>query len=338
MQQIPLHRVAVVLPFTNFLRDVGAPVESAFRRAGLPFGALEDVNNYVVSTGFWSFLVDMVRTQGIEDLGFRVGRESGVDSADPRLSNVLRSSPTLHHGISRICDVVNKTVCNSPMGLAPSSNPAHTLFFHRPSCGGSEPPADQIGWYGVMTLIDTVRVFTGPTWAPSEIGLMTRRPPFRSVREEFPDTRFRLSQPYSYISLEQQLLGLPPLPRVPATGGSSRLAFAPYVDDFAGALELMLGPYVEERGLSVDHAAELAGTSKRTLQRKLEESGTCYSELLDRARYHAASTMLQDPDITVNEIALRLGYTDSANFSRAFRRIAGISPSAHRRSYAVSDS
>jgi AraC-like DNA-binding protein len=34
------------------------------------------------------------------------------------------------------------------------------------------------------------------------------------------------------------------------------------------------------------------------------------------------------------EIALELGYTDSSNFSRAFRRIQGMSPRETRRQFA----
>jgi AraC-like DNA-binding protein len=35
----------------------------------------------------------------------------------------------------------------------------------------------------------------------------------------------------------------------------------------------------------------------------------------------------------VKDVAKRLGYSDSAHFARAFRRIAGVSPKAYRRQY-----
>jgi len=59
MTSIPLHRVAVVRPFTQFLEDIGASVERGCRLAGLPFHALESVDNFVPSHRFWSFLVNM---------------------------------------------------------------------------------------------------------------------------------------------------------------------------------------------------------------------------------------------------------------------------------------
>jgi AraC-like DNA-binding protein len=36
-------------------------------------------------------------------------------------------------------------------------------------------------------------------------------------------------------------------------------------------------------------------------------------------------------DVSIDELALRLGYSDAANFTRAFRRWTGVSPRAHRR-------
>jgi AraC-like DNA-binding protein len=40
--------------------------------------------------------------------------------------------------------------------------------------------------------------------------------------------------------------------------------------------------------------------------------------------------MLRESDATVAQIALRLGFSDSANFSRAFRRAVGVTPSVYR--------
>ena len=58
-EPIPLHRVAVVRPFAHFLANIGAPVEREFIHAGLPYCALEHVDNYVPSHRFWAFLVNV---------------------------------------------------------------------------------------------------------------------------------------------------------------------------------------------------------------------------------------------------------------------------------------
>ena len=48
-------------------------------------------------------------------------------------------------------------------------------------------------------------------------------------------------------------------------------------------------------------------------------------------RMHLAATWLREQDTGLGELAGRLGYRSEAAFSRAFRRIVGISPGAARR-------
>lgn len=103
--------------------------------------------------------------------------------------------------------------------------------------------------------------------------------------------------------------------------------------DFKGSLEKLLVSYIGDSDLSVEHAAALCNTSKRTLQRKLKEMGTQYKTIIDHARFHVASQMLRNTNAKVYEIASFLGYSDSTNFPRAFRRIAGVSPRAYRQQY-----
>jgi AraC-like DNA-binding protein len=76
--------------------------------------------------------------------------------------------------------------------------------------------------------------------------------------------------------------------------------------------------------------AKRMNMSVRTLKRKLEADGTTYSELLDEQRRAKAMLLLRRPDLAVEEIAARLGYSDAANFTRAFRRWTGITPKAFR--------
>ena len=70
--------------------------------------------------------------------------------------------------------------------------------------------------------------------------------------------------------------------------------------------------------------------SVRTLKRKLEADGTSYSELLEEQRRGKAMLLLRRDDLAIEEIADRLGYSDAANFTRAFKRWTGATPKAFR--------
>jgi AraC family transcriptional regulator len=49
-------------------------------------------------------------------------------------------------------------------------------------------------------------------------------------------------------------------------------------------------------------------------------------------RISRAKSMLARPALSVTEIAIELGFATTSSFSCAFRKIAGVSPTAYRRS------
>jgi AraC-like DNA-binding protein len=70
--------------------------------------------------------------------------------------------------------------------------------------------------------------------------------------------------------------------------------------------------------------------SARTLMRRLKQEGTSFQELLDEVRRERAEWYLRHTPDTVEAIAERLGYQDTSNFSRTFRRWAGVAPREFR--------
>jgi AraC-like DNA-binding protein len=246
---------------------------------------------------------------------------------------MLRQSPTLYRGLLKASELTNKTISHCRLGIVQPPQSKHAYFYHRPSCSRHNPSIDQIGWFGLTTLIGMVRVFAGPQWQPTEIGLMTRHTPCRSIREMLPGTRIRLSQQYSYITLENALLGLSPLTHDAAPPASSPRHCESLSNDFVSSLKQVLHAYIQEKNLTLEFAAELCNMSKRSLQRKLADTGTRYSEVLNQVLFYTASRMLQDPDMKVTDISALLGYSDSTHFSRAFRRIAGVNPRVYRQEY-----
>jgi hypothetical protein len=114
----------------------------------------------------------------------------------------------------------------------------------RPSCDIDNPAFHHIAWFGLMTLIGMVRVFAGPQWQPTEIGLMSQHTPCHRIREQFPASRIQTSQPYSYLALENALLGLAPYNHEPDTFRSSTLHYQPLAEDFVGSLKQVLMSYI----------------------------------------------------------------------------------------------
>lgn len=68
----------------------------------------------------------------------------------------------------------------------------------------------------------------------------------------------------------------------------------------------------------------------RTLQRHLAAWGVTFEQLLDDLLFHYAMIELRDAGRSVTDVAFELGYSDSAHFTRAFRRWTGCTPREFR--------
>ncbi len=82
---------------------------------------------------------------------------------------------------------------------------------------------------------------------------------------------------------------------------------------------------------TLDGIAFSLGLHVRTLQRRLGRQDVAFRELLDICRRRRAISEVGAREHDLATIAARLGYSDAAHFSRAFRRWTGLSPMAYRK-------
>lgn len=76
--------------------------------------------------------------------------------------------------------------------------------------------------------------------------------------------------------------------------------------------------------------AAMLGMHPKALGRSLQADGATYRELLDDVRLHLARRYLEEREISVTEIAFRLGYSEKSAFNRAFKRWTGKAPEQFR--------
>ena len=170
--------------------------------------------------------------------------------------------------------------------------------------------------------------------------------------------RFQHPEPDD-ISTHQRIFGCPISFGQPATALDFDTAFLEAVNAAADSrLYLLLSDYVareSERAAAesseglVDRVrrvveAELAqGRPSRdavaaklhmsgsTLQRQLKKAGHgSFSDFLDALRQELALRYLEESSVTVGELALQLGFSDTSNFVRAFRKWTGKTPGQYR--------
>jgi AraC-like DNA-binding protein len=323
-------RAAHLAPYIRVLREAGAPVERKLRRAGLPTTLSEEPDGYLPLLTALDFLATSEQDEGIHDLAARGAQ--GVQSVrlHQMLNAALLRAPTLYAALRALCT------------YGPLEAPCIDWWvdFDAPGagfCGSLRVPREvhdrqYCEWHQNMALVALVRMFAGPDWCPREMTFSSSASVGRFAREQFPDTRFIAGHSNTRIGVPRGMMSLPPW--APRRDGPSRRAGLERVEratDFLSSLKLLLKTYLPDRSPTIQLAAEISGTSVRTLQRRLAAVGLSYSDVLDHVRFEAAAHMLRNPDIKMIEVAYELGYRDPSSFSRAFRRLAGISPREYRR-------
>jgi AraC-like DNA-binding protein len=109
-----------------------------------------------------------------------------------------------------------------------------------------------------------------------------------------------------------------------------RIRFAESVEDIAARVsaELILVP---GKGYpSLEMVAERLHLSGRTLMRRLQQLNLSYLALLDQTVRQEAEKLLASDEMDIQDIANLLGYINPANFTRAFKKWTGETPSQFR--------
>ena len=71
------------------------------------------------------------------------------------------------------------------------------------------------------------------------------------------------------------------------------------------------------------------------MHRLLQREGASFREIQKQTNLIRAKRLLAQNQLSLSHIALELGYSDAANFTRAFRSQTGMTPSAYRKSVSV---
>ncbi len=155
------------------------------------------------------------------------------------------------------------------------------------------------------------------------------------MREALGESEIRISQDATAIAVPRKQLAQP-LRRNGTSGDATevlekRLWDTAPASDFADALRQLAGTVLTDGDPPrIETMAEVTGLSVRTLQRRLAKHGLSHSQIVEQARYQTATRLLGGSDIRITDIAMDLGYADSAHFTRAFKRWAGVTPSEYR--------
>ena len=323
--ELVVTRMAHPLTFRAYLREIGANVDRAFQLAGLPV-LCETPDLPAAMPRVQRMFLEMSQRETPE-LGWHVGHWCREQSLHRDLLAHIAESPTLYSGLREFIKLVRIENSNIQLGLAER---VHDVLFWVENALPEIPGYDVGQSYSLQLMIEVVRDFIGPSWLPEDIGIQPATVP-PCVAEMYPGTRIVPASKQYYLAIDKTHLTRAPdeamgALRVEPGNGVSPLD----QQSFAETLRGLVKAYLADGYPNVEVAAEMVGMSARTLQRRLTEAGTSYSDVVSRARFDLASTLLTQTDASATEIAYAVGYSDPSHFARAFRRLAGVSPRQYR--------
>lgn len=130
-----------------------------------------------------------------------------------------------------------------------------------------------------------------------------------------------MGEKHDMIEFDRELLAMPLLVQADASSKATEALRSSL--EAAAALSSQLS---DHRDIKLEAVARDLGLSVRTLQRRLSYCGVDFKDLLDETRREEALRLISEAEHTMTEIAYRLGYSDPAHFTRAFKRWTGKAP------------
>jgi AraC-like DNA-binding protein len=331
VKRLPLVRASIVRPFVSLLDELGANVAALLARARLSPAALARPETLVPLHQVCEFFEEAARREGIEDLGIRAGERLSIVGLGV-YGRVIAQSLTLHEALQTAVRLHAHFDSSGCAWLAADEDRVWVRFRldRRVARGWLE--AEQLT---LTVILHVVGLVERDATCPVEVELRASETPGVCEHEIFRNARVRFGRSTTAVAVPRSLLSRTVVPlaetRTARRDLEQRLVATGPAPDFAGSLRQVIATQLPRGYPDIGQSARSIGMSVRTLQRRLAESHTSYSRLVEQERFQTALQLLADADAKVTDIALELGYADLANFSHAFHRWTGVSPSRYRR-------
>ena len=308
-------------------------VERVFRKEGVPLWLAYDQRGFLPLRSLLGLMEHAARELGDDLLGLCVGE--AMQPSDLGLwAKYVMSSPDLRTLLPRSVHAMRYHATGGEMSVETvgAGFVRWGVQVLEPLRLGRRQHAD----HAIPPMLTALRHYLGPAWAPTRIEFEYDRPSCWRTLEDHLCAPVVFGARTNAVVFEACLLASPVLqPTLPkdaitladlrrtASQGPPRTT----IEATRETIKLRLF----ESNVDIQGAAKLLGIGARTLQRQLSKDNFTYRDLVEQMRMERAFDLLREAAEPITEIALAVGYSDIANFTRAFRRWAGLPPSHVRR-------
>ncbi len=304
---------------------------AVFRRAGLDPAKLQDPDARYPVDGMCRLWRLAVQVTGDPYFGLNAAR-----FWHPTTLNALgyswMASDSLRDALTRMARYGRLVTTVAEMTLEEFDD--HFSFKIRPLMARSRVPNEAVD-AGLATFVKMCRVSYGDDFHPLRV--LTQRPEFDDPTRyaEYFCAPVEYSAPDNilYFSKDSLEAHLPTAnPRLARINDRVITEYLAQFDKGSTAMRVRakLIDLLSAGNVAQHDVADSLHMSLRTLQRKLREEGTSYKELLEETRRELANQYLRQACLSVSEVTYLLGFSEPSNFTRAFKRWTGRTPSEFR--------
>ena len=179
----------------------------------------------------------------------------------------------------------------------------------------------------IARILDAFMLVGGESFQPIELGITAKTSNF--LASIFPPGNYpvKIEQDESWVLFNTSLLANP-IPFLLEQSDGIEGIDTSLVNAFK--IERLLESFKVGYIPSLNEISEVLNVSRRTVERKLHEEGTHFLEIKTRFLKRRSYELLENPNLSIKEIAEQLDYSNSQNFSRKFKRMNGLSPNEYR--------
>ena len=313
--------------FDRAAAGVAGGADAVFHAIGVSRAVVDRPGMQVPFRQYVAYFETMARLSGDLDFGHRFGLRSRADRSGipghlilnarrfrDGLRDLARTVPTLAEGLS--------------IELVEDRDPPALIWSIAPNVGD----ATQFMRFVPAYVMRMAQAHRGAQWRPKQI-LSTLPPP---RRPKLHASQFGCPLVFhaqiNAIEIERRdLYGVKRgvdrhVHALLASYADYLLTKAPRSDNIRDAVASAIRDGLAQGCHDFDFVVRRLGMSRRTLQRRIAAAETTFSVIRDDVRFDLATFMLADSDLSISEIACRLGYSEIASFSHAFVRRFGRSP------------
>lgn len=311
------HNPRTLFHIAPYLRSRGVPPTEIFRRADVSPTALLDSNGWVPRELCFRLGNALYAATGERFPGAAVGRRFKLGDLGT-WGLAVSGAPTLRQACEAAVNGIGLIHRGTNLRLRTSGRHA-VLDFSFAGRSSVEPRQHILGSLAVLRCVSLLAE------VPEAIGVRFSGPYGRGsgdLEETFgPSLEFGCE--FDGVVIDRAILDFPVLPTSKASNHSDPVETPA---SLAALVKAML-PYDV---VTVDRVAALLRMSTRTLQRRLNDWGFSFEEIVDDVRRLEAVRRIAAREPAA-EIAFMLGYSDQAHFTRAFRRWTGFAPRQYAR-------